>query len=235
MPSTGEKRKQCEREKHRRWYLRNREKKLAANYARWRERYYGDPEFRAKFLSKVRSYQASKRSTMSQELRLTILARRKLLRLLKRRHRSLERGERKILTAARRKASKKAKILGILKASGDMTRFMHHRKRLLVMRRRQAARRRGIEFTVTAADLIWPEHCPALGVKLDYTTRGKVYPNMPSLDRIDLSKGYVPGNVAVISVRANTIKSNASLDELRSVANYVFGAIELGLLSGGSL
>lgn len=44
-----------------------------------------------------------------------------------------------------------------------------------------------------------------------------------SLDRIVPSLGYVPGNVAVISHRANRIKSDATADELRAVADWLDG------------
>ena len=121
----------------------------------------------------------------------------------------------------RRKARRKQRILKICKDGGDWKRFWHHRKNRLVSRRRQLARKGGIEFTVTAADLAWPAKCPVLGVKLNYTTLGKWFPESPSLDRIDLSKGYVPGNVAVISHRANTLKSNSSPEELEKILNYI--------------
>ena len=42
--------------------------------------------------------------------------------------------------------------------------------------------------------------------------------NSPSIDRIDPSKGYTKDNVWVISRRANTIKSNATVDEVEKVA-----------------
>jgi len=45
--------------------------------------------------------------------------------------------------------------------------------------------------------------------------------NSPSLDRIDNSKGYVPGNIAVISMRANMIKNNATLAELKAIVAYM--------------
>lgn len=43
----------------------------------------------------------------------------------------------------------------------------------------------------------------------------------PSLDRKDPTKGYVRGNVAWISFRANRIKSDASQQELERILNYV--------------
>lgn len=42
----------------------------------------------------------------------------------------------------------------------------------------------------------------------------KATSNSYSIDRIDSSKGYVKGNVWVISKRANTLKGDATLEEL---------------------
>lgn len=84
-----------------------------------------------------------------------------------------------------------------------------------------------MEATITPADLVWPTHCPVLGIELDYPTaygeRGTqaVKPNWPSLDRWDSTKGYVPGNVFVISYRANTLKNNATYEEILKVAKYL--------------
>lgn len=105
--------------------------------------------------------------------------------------------------------------------SGDWERFWHQRKRWLVNRRRLAARKRGMEFTIKASDLVWPEYCPVLGLRIDYKSLGKVRYNSPSLDRIDLRFGYVPGNVAVISQRANTLKSNGTIKEFTAVVEYM--------------
>ena len=38
--------------------------------------------------------------------------------------------------------------------------------------------------------------------------------NNPSIDRIDPTKGYVSGNIHIISWRANRLKNNGSLDDL---------------------
>jgi hypothetical protein len=57
-----------------------------------------------------------------------------------------------------------------------------------------------------------PTHCPLLGTLLDtYSESVDVH---PSIDRINPALGYVPGNVWIISHRANRIKSDASFEEL---------------------
>jgi hypothetical protein len=85
-------------------------------------------------------------------------------------------------------------------------------------------RKAGMKSTITVADLHWPTHCPVLGIKLFYPMRngeiGKARPDLPTLDRWDNTKGYVPGNVYVISMRANALKSNATSAELRKIADY---------------
>jgi hypothetical protein len=43
----------------------------------------------------------------------------------------------------------------------------------------------------------------------------KLPENYASLDKIDPSKGYVIGNLQVISKKANAMKSNATIEELR--------------------
>lgn len=72
-------------------------------------------------------------------------------------------------------------------------------------------------------------HCPIFGTPLEWSARrgGKpgALPNSPSLDRIDPSKGYVKGNVWIISYRANAIKNDASHEELKLVTEAVGRAI----------
>jgi len=86
------------------------------------------------------------------------------------------------------------------------------------------AKRDGLEFNLTSDDIVVPLACPLLGTPLvlhyysKFTKGGD--PAAPSLDRIDPTKGYVKGNVAVISYRANSLKRDASLVELETlVAN----------------
>lgn len=85
---------------------------------------------------------------------------------------------------------------------------------------RARAKKKGIEFTITYKDFMAVSHCPLLGILLDFSTKGRGGKNnSPSIDRIDPTKGYVPGNVWVISYRANRIKSDATVDELEMILN----------------
>lgn len=83
-----------------------------------------------------------------------------------------------------------------------------------------------IEFNITKDDIVIPDVCPVLGIPIEAGT-GRISDeegnnkklvgarfSSPSVDRIDNSKGYVKGNVRVISWRANYLKNNASLEEL---------------------
>jgi len=75
------------------------------------------------------------------------------------------------------------------------------------------AKQRNIEFSIAINDIIIPEYCPLLNIKLQ-KNRERLKSNSYSLDRINNDKGYIPGNIWVISQRANWLKNNASLEEL---------------------
>lgn len=78
----------------------------------------------------------------------------------------------------------------------------------------------GKEFSINIDDITVPSHCPILGMPLARGTN-EWYDHSPSLDRIDPNKGYVPGNVQVISHRANMLKSNATLEELEALLTWM--------------
>lgn len=83
------------------------------------------------------------------------------------------------------------------------------------------AKRRGIIHTIKVGDLKFPTHCKYLGIKLDYSRSGKRDRYGPSLDRIDSSLGYIPGNVQIISDLANSMKQNATVQELLLFAHGI--------------
>jgi hypothetical protein len=89
---------------------------------------------------------------------------------------------------------------------------------------RSRAKEKGLECTIKATDIIVPDLCPIMGIKLG-RARGAFDRASPSLDRIDSSKGYVPGNVRVISWIANKLKNDMTLDQVRNLVLYMEGKI----------
>ena len=86
---------------------------------------------------------------------------------------------------------------------------------------RRRAKAGNYPCTITRDDVLpFPTVCPVLGIALACAS-GAPTDASPSLDKIVPSLGYVPGNVAVISWRANNIKHNATARELRMVADWM--------------
>ena len=89
------------------------------------------------------------------------------------------------------------------------------------------AKKEGLDFNIDKDDINIPETCPILGIPLFIRQgfKGNIKnPNNPSLDRIDSSKGYVKGNVQVISWRANDLKKDGTLEEFKKLTEFMENA-----------
>ena len=97
----------------------------------------------------------------------------------------------------------------------------------MLLSAKKRAKKKGIPFSITLEDIPdIPEQCPALGILFKSGVgTGKILDSSPSLDRIIPALGYVPGNLAIISKKANTIKHNGCLEELKLVCEYVERAL----------
>ena len=92
---------------------------------------------------------------------------------------------------------------------------------------RNRAKKQNVPFNLTVDDMKdliknAADICPALGVKMEIA---KLYANdsnySPSFDRIDPKKGYTKNNIVIVSNRANRIKSDATVNEIRKVADFM--------------
>lgn len=82
------------------------------------------------------------------------------------------------------------------------------------------SKRAGLPCTIALSDVLdlVGDVCPLLGLPLIYA-QPKLSDNSPSLDKKLPDKGYIPGNVGVISHRANRLKSDSTIEELQTLLN----------------
>src|SRR5689334_22546912 len=93
-------------------------------------------------------------------------------------------------------------------------------EKAILSRSRRRAKLKGVPFSLSFLDIVIPDRCPILGIKLERGSSGGL-DNSPSLDRVVPALGYVPGNVQVISNRANRIKSDSTPEELARILAWV--------------
>lgn len=111
----------------------------------------------------------------------------------------------------------------------DRARKTTGRVKYLLNHARMRAKKLGLEFTITEADMSpIGTHCPVLGIEYNQAACHATKDFSPSLDRIDNSKGYIPGNIQIISWRANRLKSNGTLQEFEKIVAHLRSIHELG-------
>lgn len=99
--------------------------------------------------------------------------------------------------------------------------YRRHPAEQMIRRAKQRANKEGLEFDLDLSDILpLPAVCPVLNVPLRIST-GPQDPYAHSLDRIDNSKGYVRGNVAVMSYRANRLKNDGTAEEHEAIAAWM--------------
>ncbi len=186
-----------------------------------------DPDKRREF---YRRRDAKRRARRQADPAFDALVKQKHRERSARRHAALRplrekaRAEREAAKAAAKAAAAAAReaVKAEKRAARQERRRLARKKFKAVRSARKRAVEKGVPFGIRASDLTWPEVCPILGLKLDYGKwDGATMDNRPSLDRIVPAKGYVRGNVQVISNRANTLKGNATPAELRKLADYM--------------
>ena len=93
---------------------------------------------------------------------------------------------------------------------------------ILWIRAKGRAKKHKLPFNLIEENIIIPEFCPIFKtIKLiPGSGQGPNY-NAPSLDRIDPTLGYVEGNCWIISILANTMKNNATLEQLHEFSDSI--------------
>jgi len=94
-----------------------------------------------------------------------------------------------------------------------------HWSRSLWHNAKHRARKQGLPFTIKLTDVEIPSTCPVLGLEISMGS-GRPENSSPTIDRIVPSKGYTPENIVVVSYRANRLKNDATVSELKALADF---------------
>ena len=92
---------------------------------------------------------------------------------------------------------------------------------IILYRAKQNASDKKMDFNLTLEDIIIPEKCPLLEIPISTNFSDGNKDCYYSIDRIDSTKGYVKGNVQVISLLANIMKNKATNEQLITFAQNV--------------
>lgn len=79
------------------------------------------------------------------------------------------------------------------------------------------AKQKGVPFDIAPEDVIIPDVCPVFGFPFEYNNPSKT----ASLDRIIPELGYVKGNIAVISMKANSMKNSGSTEDVGKLYQWL--------------
>lgn len=97
-------------------------------------------------------------------------------------------------------------------------RYVNNLEKVLYDSARRRAKERNVPFDIEISDIIIPKKCPIFGFAFEIGTKNKQ--KSASVDRIIPNKGYVKGNIIVVSLKANTMKSNATIDEIKKLYEF---------------
>jgi hypothetical protein len=93
-----------------------------------------------------------------------------------------------------------------------------HKLRRLFVQAKSRAKKNNRPFSIEITDIKESSYCPVLNLPFSNDSKGTL---VRSLDRVDSTKGYVKGNVCLISLRANTLKNDGTAEEHRQIADYI--------------
>lgn len=106
-------------------------------------------------------------------------------------------------------------LLGIFNCKSKAW-YRRNIRKIMWKQARKRAIKNNVPFNIEMADIVIPDVCPVLGTKFETKTSYAA-----TLDRKVPELGYTKGNVWVVSMKANQMKSNATQDELRKFASWV--------------
>lgn len=112
--------------------------------------------------------------------------------------------------------SRKNKMNGT--ESGDL----FYVRKILLNTAKNRSKVKSLDFNLTLDDLVNVKNkvCPISGQSIIYKS-GVDYKRSASLDRVDPNKGYISGNVNIISYEGNSLKNRNNLPSTIRIMKYI--------------
>jgi hypothetical protein len=111
-----------------------------------------------------------------------------------------------------------------IQVTSERKAFLSHPEQSMWRAAKHRAKQRHTPFSILPEDITIPDRCLVLGIPLVFNRDGHqkgATDQSPSLDCFIPELGYVPGNICVISWRANHLKGNASVHELEKLVLWM--------------
>lgn len=98
----------------------------------------------------------------------------------------------------------------------------YYLRKVILRAAKRRSKKKNLEFNLSLGDLINLKNntCPILGHEILYKS-GVDHKRSASLDRIDPNKGYVPGNVKIVSYEGNSLKNRNDFKSTVKMLNYI--------------
>ena len=95
-------------------------------------------------------------------------------------------------------------------------------KKVILSQAKKRSKEKNLEFNLTMGDLISIKNntCPILGHEILYKS-GIDNKRSASLDRIDPNKGYIKGNVKIVSSEGNLLKNRNNYHSAVKMLEYI--------------
>lgn len=94
----------------------------------------------------------------------------------------------------------------------------------MIQTAKRTARKQNLPFDLDNDYLesIFPKDnmCPVFGFEFTISKQKESRDRSPSLDKIIPKLGYVKGNITIVSLKANRMKNNGTLEDLQKVLEY---------------
>jgi len=105
------------------------------------------------------------------------------------------------------------------------TRVVSKKEYLLYQSAKTRAKKKGIECNIQKYNIFIPEVCQICNCKIEVGI-GKWHDQSPTVDRIDLNKGYIAGNVVIICYHCNNIKNCGTAEDHEKITKYIENSLD---------